>query len=147
MRRSTSGSCVRSPPDSTNARKSLRCTLFMVSLLRACKSNRLAKLRPPETPCDCVRPRGTPSNPRDTCPLWWTGPLAFGPAESEKGFRPRCGSGAGQSAMGQRGEVLERLRHPTDAVPRDLPTVLRTVVGVAVLIPALMVISAVVVVL
>ena len=49
--------------------------------------------------------------------------------------------------MGQRGEVLERLRHPTDAVPRDLPTLLRTVIGVAVLIPALLLISAVVVLL
>jgi 1-acyl-sn-glycerol-3-phosphate acyltransferase len=49
--------------------------------------------------------------------------------------------------MGQRGEVLERLRHPTDAVPRDLPTLLRTVVGIAVLIPGLLLLSALVVVL
>lgn len=49
--------------------------------------------------------------------------------------------------MGQRGEVLERLRHPTDAVPRDLPTLVRTVVGIAVLIPALLLVSALVLVL
>src|SRR5262245_45592011 len=41
--------------------------------------------------------------------------------------------GAGNMAMGRRGEVLERLRHPTDAVPHDLATMLRTIVGVGVL--------------
>jgi 1-acyl-sn-glycerol-3-phosphate acyltransferase len=49
--------------------------------------------------------------------------------------------------MGQRGEVLERLRHPTEAVPHDLRTAVRTVVGVAILIPALLLASACVLVL
>jgi len=44
--------------------------------------------------------------------------------------------------MGRRGEVLERLRHPTEAVPRDLPTAIRTIVGVGILIPALLLASA-----
>jgi hypothetical protein len=47
--------------------------------------------------------------------------------------------------MGRRGEVIDRLRHPTEAVPHDLGTMVRTVVGVAVLIPALLLASAVVV--
>jgi len=49
--------------------------------------------------------------------------------------------------MGRRGEVLDRLRHPTEAVPHDLGTMVRTVVGVGVLIPALLLASALVVVL
>lgn len=49
--------------------------------------------------------------------------------------------------MGRRGEVLERLRHPTEAIPHDLGTMVRTVVGVGVLVPALFLVSAVVVVL
>jgi 1-acyl-sn-glycerol-3-phosphate acyltransferase len=49
--------------------------------------------------------------------------------------------------MGRRGEVLERLRHPTEAVPHDFRTTIRTIVGVAVLIPALLLASLVVVVL
>ena len=49
--------------------------------------------------------------------------------------------------MGQRGEVLERLRHPTEAVPHDLPTLVRTLIGIAVLIPALLLVSALVVLL
>jgi 1-acyl-sn-glycerol-3-phosphate acyltransferase len=47
--------------------------------------------------------------------------------------------------MGRRGEVLDRLRHPTEAVPHDLGTMVRTVVGIAVLIPALLLTSALVV--
>jgi 1-acyl-sn-glycerol-3-phosphate acyltransferase len=49
--------------------------------------------------------------------------------------------------MGRRGEVLERLRHPTDAVPRDLPTAIRTIVGIGILIPALLLASIAVLVL
>ena len=49
--------------------------------------------------------------------------------------------------MGRRGEVLDRLRHPTEAVPHDLGTMIRTVAGVALLIPALLLVSALVVVL
>jgi 1-acyl-sn-glycerol-3-phosphate acyltransferase len=43
--------------------------------------------------------------------------------------------------------VLERLRHPTEAVPHDFGTMVRTVIAVAVLIPALLVVSGLVVVL
>jgi len=46
--------------------------------------------------------------------------------------------------MGRRGEVLERLRHPTEAFPHDLGTMVRTVVGVGLLIPALFLVSALV---
>jgi 1-acyl-sn-glycerol-3-phosphate acyltransferase len=46
--------------------------------------------------------------------------------------------------MGRRGEVLERLRHPTEAVPRDFATTIRTIVGVGVLVPALFLASLVV---
>jgi 1-acyl-sn-glycerol-3-phosphate acyltransferase len=46
--------------------------------------------------------------------------------------------------MGRRGEVLERLRHPTEALPHDLGTMVRTVVGVGLLIPALFLVSALV---
>lgn len=49
--------------------------------------------------------------------------------------------------MGRRGEVLERLRHPTEAVPHDLGTMIRTVVGVGVLLPALLLMSALVLIL
>jgi len=86
-------------------------------------------------------------------PLAWTGVrsrghlrLAFDPGLGGKG--PAGGPEASEkTAMGRRGEVLERLSHPTEAVPHDLGTMVRTVVGVGVLVPALLLVSALVVVL
>lgn len=49
--------------------------------------------------------------------------------------------------MGRPGEVLARIRHPTQAIPRDPATALRTLAGLAILVPALLVASAIVVVL
>jgi 1-acyl-sn-glycerol-3-phosphate acyltransferase len=49
--------------------------------------------------------------------------------------------------MGRPGEVLERVRHPTEALPRDLATTVRTIVAIGILVPAILLASACVILL
>ena len=49
--------------------------------------------------------------------------------------------------MGRPGEVRARMRHPTEALPRDLRTAVRTFAALAIMVPALLLASAMVAVL
>src|SRR5689334_22603437 len=94
-----------------------------------------------------VKPLATRCDRAGRGPIRWTSVPSTGRSACAAPRRRRKrdpAHGHGPSAMAQRGEVLERLRHPTEAVPRDLPTLVRTVIGVAVVIPGLFLISALV---